>query len=154
MSIEDDIALLEDVPSFRPLGREALRVLAIGAETKPVAEGEVLFREGELADAGYVVENGSFALSRTAKNKAPAIAGPGSLFGEAALLTETKRPVTATAREPSSVIRISRPLFLKMLQGYPETAERMRELMLARVERLAAEIEAVRDVLGTQNQGC
>lgn len=153
MSIEDDIALLEEVPSFRPLGREALRVLAIGAETKPVAKGEALFREGDAADAGYVVEQGSFALSRRGRNKDPIIVGPGTLLGEAALLAETKRPETATAREPSSVIRITRPLFMKMLQGYPETAERLRAIMLERVERMAAELEPVRAVLAGDERG-
>ena len=46
----------------------------------------------------------------------------GALIGELALLTETKRPVTAVAREPSSVVRIPRQLFLKTLEGYPDAA--------------------------------
>ena len=50
------------------------------------------------------------------------IAGPGTLLGELALIAETKRPATATAHEPSTVIRISRSLFLKMLEGYPDAA--------------------------------
>ena len=63
MSIEDDIALLHSVPTLALLGREPLRILAIGAENRSVPEGEVLFRAGEAADAGYVVQEGSFRLS-------------------------------------------------------------------------------------------
>ena len=48
--------------------------------------------------------------------------GRGTLLGELALLTETVRPVTATANEPSTVLRIPRTLFLKMLEGYPDAA--------------------------------
>ncbi len=44
MTIEDDIAFLERVPTLRLLGREALRVLAIGAENRYVHGGEVLFK--------------------------------------------------------------------------------------------------------------
>ena len=44
MSIEDDVALLERVPTLRLLGREALRVLAIGSEHREFARGDTLFR--------------------------------------------------------------------------------------------------------------
>ena len=56
-------------------------------------------------------------------------AGAGMLLGELALLKETLRPVTATAAEPATVIRISRSLFLKMLEGFPDAAERLRASM-------------------------
>ena len=52
MTIEDDIAFLERVPSFAILGRDALRILAIGAESRYVHGGEVLFMVGDLADGG------------------------------------------------------------------------------------------------------
>ena len=102
------------------LGRDALRILAIGAESRYVHKGEVLFLAGEPADCGYVVQEGSFQLaSRLQSWPADVIVGPGTLLGELALIAETKRPATATASEPSTVIRISRSLFLKMLEGYP-----------------------------------
>ena len=55
------------------------------------------------------------------------VVGRGTLIGELALLTETARPVTATAREPSTVLRIPRTLFLKMLEGYPDAARELRD---------------------------
>src|SRR5881396_770464 len=116
MSIEDDIAFLERNPTLALLGRDALRILAIGAESRYVHSGNVLFREGEAADAGYVIQEGSFSLAPERVGRTdPVTVGPGVLLGELALVTETKRPVTATAREPSTVIRIPRSLFLKML---------------------------------------
>ena len=97
VSIEDDIVFLERVPTLRLLGRDALRILAIGAESRYVHDGEVLFVAGEAADCGYVVQEGSFELA-TRVEAAPArsIAGPGTLLGELALITETTRPATAT----------------------------------------------------------
>ena len=41
MTIEDDIAFLERVPILRRLGAGALRILAIGAESYTVEEGQV-----------------------------------------------------------------------------------------------------------------
>ena len=43
MSIEDDVALLERVPTLRLLGTAALRMLAIGSEQRDFARGDVLF---------------------------------------------------------------------------------------------------------------
>ncbi|TMI98250.1 MAG: cyclic nucleotide-binding domain-containing protein [Alphaproteobacteria bacterium] len=147
MTIEDDIAFLERVPALRLLGRDALRILAIGSENRYIHEGISLFGEGEDADGAYVVQEGSFELV-SAKTSIPAsVAGPGTLIGELALFTETRRPVTATAREPSSVVRIPRQLFLKMLEGYPDAARRMRDAVAARVNQTAAEFARVRSVL-------
>ena len=147
MSIEDDIAFLERVPMLAVLGRDALRIIAIGAENRYVHDGVTLFKTGEPADAAYVVQEGSFDLVSQKSSIAPSVAGPGTLIGELALLTETKRPVTATAREPSSVVRIPRQLFLKMLEGYPDAALRMRDAVAARVNRTAGEFARVRSVL-------
>ena len=72
---------------------------------------------------------------------------PAAWSSELALFTETKRPVAAIAREPSSVVRIPRQLFLKMLEGYPDAARRMRDALAARVNQTAGEFARVRSVL-------
>jgi CRP-like cAMP-binding protein len=143
MSIEDDIAFLERVPTLAVLGREALRILAIGAENRYVHDGVALFKEGESADAAYVVQEGSFELAVPGVAE-PSTAGVGVLIGELALITETKRSATATAREPSTVIRIPRSLFLKMLEGYPDAARRLRNAIATRVGDTARELVRVR----------
>jgi CRP-like cAMP-binding protein len=69
------------------------------------------------------------------------------LLGEAALLAETKRPATATARGNCTVLRLSRATFLKILDSYPDAALRLRELIAARCDRRARDIESVRAAL-------
>jgi CRP-like cAMP-binding protein len=149
VSIEDDIAFLERVPTLRLLGRTALRILAIGAESRYVHDGEPLFRAGEAADGGYVIQEGSFELRPASGASTEAIAGPGTLLGELALITETSRPATAVAREPSTVIRISRSLFLKMLEGYPDAARMLREQITSRTEQSMKEMSNVRGLLNS-----
>jgi len=143
MSIEDDIAFLQRVPALAVLGRDALRILAIGTENRYVHEGVTLFSEGEQADGAYVVQEGSFDLV-TRDNGAATVVGPGALIGEVALISETRRPVSAVAREPSTVVRIPRQLFLKMLESEPDAALRMRDALAARVNQTAAEFTRVR----------
>ena len=70
------------------------------------------------------------SVSRRRRPKAKSVkVGPGTLLGELAMLTDTTRPVTATALEPSTVLRIPRTLFLKMLEGYPDAASRLRDML-------------------------
>ena len=149
MAIEDDILFIERVPTLRALGRDALRILAIGAESRYVHRGEVLFIAGEAADGGFVIQEGSFRLEGASKSGGDVIAGPGTLLGELALISEIKRPATATAAEPSTVIRISRSLFLKMLEGYPHAALILRDQIIARAQRALAEMTDVRAMLDT-----
>jgi CRP-like cAMP-binding protein len=147
MSIEDDIAFLERVPMLQQLGAGALRILAIGAESYSVSEGETLFAPGESADCAYVVQHGSLAVKPEAANGIEGIAEAGSLLGESALLTEAPRRARATAREDSVVMRISRAMFLKMLESNPEAAQRLRELFTARADQLARDFEKVHAML-------
>jgi CRP-like cAMP-binding protein len=149
VGIEDDILFIERVPTLRALGRDALRILAIGAESRYVHKGEVLFTAGEAADGGYVVQEGSFRLEGTSKQAGELTAGPGTLLGELALICEIKRPATATANEPSTVIRISRSLFLKMLEGYPHAALVLRDQIVTRAQHALKEMSDVRAMLDT-----
>jgi CRP-like cAMP-binding protein len=148
MTIEDDIVFFERVPTLGLLGRDALRILAIGAESRYVHGGEVLFAMGDQADAGFVVQEGSFSLSAGGADAGePLVVGRGTLIGELALMTETTRPATATALEPSTVLRIPRGLFLKMLDGYPGAAEKLREILTTRCDQSASDIYTVRGLL-------
>src|SRR5262249_60777754 len=120
MSIEDDVALLERVPTLRLLGSASLRMLAIGSELRNYGRGDVLFSAGEEADAGYVVQRGTFRIDDGVS--AEITAGPTALIGELALVVAMKRPSTAVALDNSSVIRIPRSLFQRVLESDPAPA--------------------------------
>ena len=82
MTIEDDIAFFERVPTLHLLGRDALRILAIGAENRYVHSGEALFSAGETADGAFVVQEGSFSLSANPALGDGITVGPLTLLGE------------------------------------------------------------------------
>ena len=147
MSIEDDIIFIERIPTLRMLGREALGFLAIVAESRYVHKGEILFAAEEAADCGFVIQEGSFRLETKSKLAAEVTVGPGTLLGEMALIAEIKRPATATANEPSTVMRISRTLFLKMLEGYPNAAYILRDRIVSRSHAAIEDLNDVRVLL-------
>jgi CRP-like cAMP-binding protein len=137
MSIEDDVALLERVPTLRLLGTAALRMLAIGSEQRHFARGEVMFNVGEDADGGFIVQRGAFRIEDGA---AEVIAGPGALIGELALIAPMQRPSTATAIDHSSVIRVARSLFQRVLESDPAAARRLRDEFASRTSQIASDM--------------
>ena len=147
MTIEDDIAYLERIPLLRRLGSGALRIVAIGVESYDLQPGQILFAAGDSADGAFIIQRGSVSLKPERSGEPEVIAGPGTMLGESALLAETRRPATATARESTTVMRISRSMFLRMLVGYPDAAHRLREMMALRADQWAREMENVRVTL-------
>jgi CRP-like cAMP-binding protein len=137
MSIEDEVALLERIPTLRALGRESLRMVAIGSEQRNFPRGGVLFRAGDEADAGFVVQRGAFRIE---DRGAEVVAGAGALIGELALISATRRPSTATALEDSSVIRVARSLFQRVLESDPAAARRLRDEFARRTSQIASDI--------------
>jgi CRP-like cAMP-binding protein len=148
MGLEEDVAFFERVPPLAALGKQALRILAIGAETRHLQSGAVLFYAGELADGGYVVQEGSLLLEPGTLAEGNEITvGPGTLIGELALLTNTACQATAIAKEPTVVVRIPRNLFRKMLEGYPAAAEKLRDSMTERLQAWSKELASVKIAL-------
>jgi CRP-like cAMP-binding protein len=154
MGLDDDIAFFERIPSLAALGKQALRILAIGAETRHLPSGAVLFYAGELADGGYVIQEGSLLLEPGTLSEGQEITvGPGTLVGELALLTNTVCQATAIAKEPTVVVRIPRNLFRKMLEGYPAAAEKLRESMTERLQAWSKELAGVKQALEARDKG-
>ena len=143
MALEDDVATLARNAIFATLAPEALRLLAFSAETRVLRAGDILFRRDEPSNGGFVVLSGSIALDASDHGaSATRIVRPPALIGEIALLARTNRPATAIAREPSNVLRISQPLFRRVLSEDPGGAERLRQALAARLTRFTAELEA------------
>ena len=145
MAVEDDIVVLGRVATFRVLGREAMRIIAISAQSVRLAGGEQLFEEGEPADSGYVVIFGSVELKGTRDRLAggSAIARSGALIGETALIVETLRPATATALEATSLLKIPRSVFLRTLEGEPDAALALRDMMRGRLASTLHDLDIV-----------
>ena len=79
-----------DASALSVLGRDALRILAIGAESRYIHSGEVLFNAAMRPTAAYVIQEGSFKLASNDGDELTV--GPGTLLGELALFTETRVP--------------------------------------------------------------
>jgi ABC-type multidrug transport system ATPase subunit/CRP-like cAMP-binding protein len=81
------------------------------------APGEVIFRQGDSGSEMFVVAAGWVGLSIAVEGHQQEIAelGPGEFFGELSLLSGAPRTATATARAPTTLLRIDRDVFRMMV---------------------------------------
>ncbi len=135
---------------LRALGRGALRLIALGAETRELRTNEILFRPGERIDGAYVVQEGRFQLISDPDQPGtgePIQVGPGAMLGEFAIFAEAAKPLSARALVPSVVVRIPRSMFLKILEDDLGAAMRLRDYIEHRARQSIEQLLEVRQTL-------
>lgn len=146
MALADDIRVLSQLPLFRGMGDEQLRLIAFGADRRHIATGQMLFREKSPAECAYVVVSGGFELTVIGEGGKPrreTAVKAGTLLSELALVTLVERKFTATATEDSDVIRITRSLFHRLLEEYPEAARLIEDRIRQNFTTMAAQAAAL-----------
>lgn len=146
MALDDDIRILSAVRLFEGFTNEQLRLLAFGAETTLLKAGHKLYREDDVADSAYIVVSGRIVLCREQNgDRLPiGIADPGTMLSELALIADTNRLTSAFAETDSEVLRLSRKMFRRILEEYPDIAVHLHQrisedfqAMIRRIEKLA-----------------
>lgn len=145
MALDDDIRILSKVGLFETFNGEQLRLLAFGAERMVLRAGRELFHEGQSADCAYLVVSGHIVLFHRANNERVPLRSvhAGSIIGEMALLAQSDRLTGAVAEEETEVIRLSRTVFRRILEEYPELAASLHQRISADLVQLVNEIEQV-----------
>lgn len=137
-----EAAELADLELLQELSTEELETLAREAVPLVVAEGQVVFHEGEPAEAFYLVLSGSFVAFRDAVGQPVHLLsrlGRGDYFGELGLFTASGNyHASVRASERSEVLRIlAEPLFA-VLQNHPHLRERLQAASASRYSHLLA----------------
>jgi CRP-like cAMP-binding protein len=143
MALDDDIRILSSVKLFQGFTQEQLRLLAFGAEATFLQAERKLYREDDEADSAYIVVKGLIALYREQDGERIPIgtAGPGSMLSELALIADTRRLTSASAAADSEVIRLSRKMFRRILEEYPDLAVQLHARILEEFQQMIARIE-------------
>lgn len=114
-ALEPRIRLLEVLDLFAAAPRPVLETLARAGETVELPAGAVVVREGEPADALYVVVTGEVAVSargEAQRGRRLRTLGPRSYLGEIGLLRGVPRTATVRTLEPTELFRIAGQDFL------------------------------------------
>jgi CRP-like cAMP-binding protein len=115
--------LLSDVGLFSRCTRRERETIARHAQTAELPAGTDLVREGEPGDALFVIIDGEAAVLRGGHEVAHV--GPGSYFGELAILDGAPRSATVVAASDVKVAVLGIRMFRTLLGEFPELAEQL-----------------------------
>ncbi len=116
--------LLASSDFFADASDDVLRSIAGAGTERDLVRGDVLFREGDVADALFVVTRGRLAIAIANpidhRETVVSLMEPGDLFGEMAMLDDGPRSAMARALEPTTVLAIPYGAVLEVFRRQPE----------------------------------
>lgn len=129
----DHVSALRHVAVFARVEQAILAEIASTAKLREVPSGAVLIRQGDRAEALYLVVSGRFRVSNA--GVAIAMIGPGAPIGELAFFAGGTRTADVTAMRDSLVMELDRAGYDSVVRAHPELAS---EILSAVSARLAA----------------
>ncbi len=165
-SVAEVHEILDRLPLFSDISEGCLQVLTAACRIWRIQKGEILFFQGDTAEAAYVVHTGRISIALGSPDGREMIIDemkPGEIFGEVGLLTQKTHSASAIAITNSQVLIIPREPFLEVLEGDPGFARRILEILAHRLHRSAmrelalafmdAQSRLARHLLGMDQQG-
>lgn len=150
---------LRSLSIFKGLGSQELGYLLQSFHTRTYHEGEALFVEGDIGRALFIVETGKVELTKRGqdgKAQVLAVLGPGSFFGEMALLEQLPRSASAHAAERSSLLLLYRAKLDEMLHSHPRIGiaimTHLARLLSSRLRKTSQELTTVGSDPRTQSK--
>jgi CRP-like cAMP-binding protein len=138
--------LLARVPLFQGFAPRDLDALVPAARSISVAARNEVFHKGDAGSQLYVVVDGRLKALTTSPEGDDVVfnvMGPGEVFGEVALLSESPRSATVRAIERCELLVLDRRDFLAFLKRNPDVAVRMLTVLVERVARVSELVEDV-----------
>ncbi|HEV2445651.1 MAG TPA: cyclic nucleotide-binding domain-containing protein, partial [Candidatus Sulfopaludibacter sp.] len=121
---------LRSVPMFASLTQDFIDVLRNNVELVRYTKGDVICRQGDIADSFYLVRLGFVKVSEPHPGGELVLAylGRGSYFGEIGLLGEGRRTATCAALDHVELVRIHAAEFQQMVEQFPEVRRNLEQL--------------------------
>ena len=114
-----------------------------GKTTREYRTRQVLFAQGDAADAVFFIQSGKVKLTVLSTRGKEAVVGvlePGSFFGEGSLAGQPLRVSTASTIQPSRITRVDRGTMVRLLHREPEFAELFIAYLLSRNVRIEEDL--------------
>ena len=114
-----------------------------GKTTRSYRSKQNIFSQGDAADAVFYVQSGKVRLAVVSTRGKEAVIGivePGGFFGEGCLAAQPLRMSSATAIEPSCILRVDKSTMVRSLHKEQEFAELFIAYLLARNVRIEEDL--------------
>lgn len=135
---------LARVPLFAGLDAREIGALVPAARSLTFRARQEVFHKGDPGGQLYVVVRGrlkALTTSADGDDVVFGIMGPGEVFGEVALLSESPRSATVRVIEKAELLVLDRRDFLAFLRKNPDAAVRLLGLLAERLKRASELVE-------------
>jgi CRP-like cAMP-binding protein len=124
---------------FHDLPRQEAEQVSASLEPLSVPAGSVIVRQGDAADRFFIIVEGEVEVSREVDGEVRTVAylGRGQFFGEMAVIMETPRTATVTARVPTQLLAMPRDMFRTLVAQSLSTSYDFDAIVNQRLNELA-----------------
>jgi CRP/FNR family transcriptional regulator, cyclic AMP receptor protein len=138
---EEESIPKDAAPAFDP--KSVLTRIEKGKTTREYHDKEIVFSQGDAADAVFFIQRGRVKLTVVSARGKEAVIGvleQGSFFGEGCLAGQPVRMASASATEPCRITRVGRSTMVRLLHREPEFAESFIAYLLSRNVRIEEDL--------------
>ena len=128
-------------PSFNP--KSFLAKVGEGRSIGKYRKDQVLFSQGDLADAVFYIQKGKVkvtVVSEQGKEAVVAILGPDEFFGEGCLAGQARRIANVAAMTDAVIMRLEKAAVVRVIHQEPAFSEMFIAHLLARAIRVEADL--------------
>jgi len=136
MSLKQEFELLRRVPIFAEIEPSRLKLLAFMSERVGYDPGKIVVRQGDPADAAYLIIDGhaEVVAETPAGPVILATLGANEIVGEMGILCNMPRNATVRAEDRLIALRISKESFMRMLREFPNISISIMQELAHRLE--------------------
>jgi small-conductance mechanosensitive channel/CRP-like cAMP-binding protein len=139
---EEVLARLREVDILSPLSEDSRQTIAAGTRVHFYSKGETILRHAAAGDSMFVVHSGTASVRLADESHEGwhevAQLGPGTVFGEMALLTGETRTADVVALTDVTALEIGKDALQPILSDHPNLAEAMTAKVIQRKGHLDA----------------
>jgi len=137
MTLIEKVLFLQEVELLSKLSPEQLSRIGLIARLMEAVPGHVLFREKNRSDSIYIIVRGKVAIELNGETVH--VAEQKEVVGTWALIDDEPMAVTATVKQESQLLQITREDFFDLLADHSEIMQKIFHILVRRIRRLIEE---------------
>lgn len=147
--LSDEVDLLRSIPMLASMPANKLKLLAFASDHMDYREGDILFHQGDDADAAYIVVEGCADVLVASHDGATpskvAELGPNSFVGDMAIIGDIPRTATVRASSTLRTLRIRKEHMMEMVKDSPTLAMAVLQELVNRLAKTTQDLSEARD---------
>ncbi|MEL6734992.1 MAG: cyclic nucleotide-binding domain-containing protein [Pseudomonadota bacterium] len=147
--LDEEVALLRSIPMLANLPANKLKLLAFASDQVAYSQNDILFRQGDDADAAYIVVKGFadvlVATGAGGGESKVAELGPNSFVGDMAILGDMPRTATVRASTDLETLRIRKNHMMDLMRDTPDLAMEVLKELVMRLAKTTHDLSTARD---------